>query len=79
MHSGALLNCVPFCSDKAIKALYEYMVLKHPRKTLAAITMESVMVISGSCLARVEHVIRIVEELLSHHNGCQEERILSSY
>lgn len=59
-------------SDKVIKALYEYMVLKHPRNVSCNNNGVSNGYF-GSCLARVEHVIRIVEELLSHHNGAAKK------
>ncbi len=51
-------------SDKVIKALYDYLVLKHPR----SVSCNNNGVSNGyfgSCLARVEHVIQVVNELFS--------------
>lgn len=53
-------------SDKVIKALYEYMVLKHSR----SISCNNNGVGNGyfgSCLARIEHVIRVVSKLIAYY------------
>lgn len=63
-------------SDKVIKALYEYMVLKHSRNVSCNNNGVSNGYF-GCCLAKVEHVIRIVEELLSHHNGAAKKEDLA--
>ncbi|HAZ3906363.1 TPA: fimbrial protein [Escherichia coli] len=53
-------------SDKVIKALYEYMVLKHSR----SISCNNNGVSNGyfgCCLARIEHVIRVVSKLIAYN------------
>ncbi len=55
-------------SNKIIKALYEYMVLKHSR----AVSCNNNGVSNGyfgSCLARIEYVIQVVSELFSHYKN----------
>ncbi|EFN6235447.1 fimbrial protein [Escherichia coli] len=55
-------------SNKIIKALYEYMVLKHSR----AVSCNNNGVSNGyfgSCLARIEYVIQVVSELFSYYKN----------
>lgn len=55
-------------SNKVIKALYEYIVLKHSR----SVSCNNNGVSNGyfgSCLARVEHVVQVINRL----NSCHKE------
>ncbi|WP_240726512.1 adhesin biosynthesis transcription regulatory family protein [Escherichia sp. E4702] len=60
-------------SNKIIKALHEYMVLKHSR----AVSCSNNGVSNGyfgSCLARIEYVIQVVSELFFYYNNATNKK-----